>query len=57
MDENGTVASAATVVMIMNAMSMPVEIKEVYLDRPFFFMIMDEQTNLPLFMGAVNNIK
>jgi len=56
-DENGTVASAATVVMIMNAMSMPVEIKEVYLDRPFFFMIMDEQTNLPLFMGAVNNIK
>ena len=29
----------------------------VYLDRPFLYMIIDQKTNLPLFMGTITNIK
>ena len=31
-------------------------VHEVYLDRPFVFMIVDMQTNLPLFIGTVTDI-
>lgn len=53
-DEEGTEAAAATaVVMTESAMpSSPVELK---VDRPFFFLIRDEDTGTPLFFGRVLN--
>ena len=56
LDENGTKAAAVTAVtMEMCATAMPVEKKEkqVYLDRPFAFMIYDEVNDQIVFMGKV----
>lgn len=56
--EKGTRAGAATVV-IMNgegASDPPAEVKEVILDRPFVYMIIDTNANLPLFMGTVEEV-
>lgn len=57
-DELGTKAGAATVVEMLNgsaAPSEPEEKKYVILDRPFLFMIIDRETNIPLFIGTVTN--
>ncbi len=56
--EKGTQAGAATVVeMVGESAAEPVqEPKEVYLDRPFVYMIMDTVNELPIFMGAVNSV-
>ena len=53
-DERGTKAGAATAVE-MNPTSAPPpeEYKEVYLDRPFVYMIVDCVTNVPIFVGTV----
>lgn len=59
LDENGTKASAATaVIMDIATCAMPEqkEIKEVYLDRPFAFMIYDERKEQIVFVGKVVNI-
>lgn len=48
----GTRAGAATVVE-MNAESAMEDVKQVYLDRPFAYMIVDTQYNIPLFFGVV----
>jgi serpin B len=50
-DEKGTEAAAATVVMMMAA-SLPMGI-ELTIDRPFFFVIRDVPTGTILFMGRV----
>ena len=57
--EQGTQAGAATVVeMIAEGALMPgAEPKKVWLDRPFVYMIIDTQNNLPLFIGAVCEIE
>ena len=57
-DEKGTKAGAATVVEVRleSAMEMP-ESKTVRLDRPFVYMIIDCETNQPIFMGIMNHIK
>ncbi|MBQ1684551.1 MAG: serpin family protein [Clostridia bacterium] len=56
--ENGTRAGAATVVEINAESCMPPsEIREVVLDRPFVFMIMDMETNVPLFIGALTSVE
>jgi len=54
----GTKAGAATVVE-MKCESAPfyVDVKEVFLDRPFFYMIIDCENNLPIFVGTVNEIE
>ncbi|MBQ8523805.1 MAG: serpin family protein [Clostridia bacterium] len=54
----GTKAGAATVVgMMVGSAPMPIEPpKEVYLDRPFVYMIVDTETDLPIFIGAVTDI-
>lgn len=54
-DERGTKAGAVTaVIMADNAAPMEQEPpKEVYLDRPFLFMILDNQNDLPVFIGYV----
>ncbi len=52
-DEKGTKAGAVTVVAMAEGSSETMVVpKEVYLERPFFFMIVDEEFNLPLFMGV-----
>lgn len=57
MAEKGTRAAAVTaVIMDGNACAPMEEIKEVYLDRPFMYMIIDKTTNLPLFVGVVRDI-
>lgn len=57
-DEKGTKAGAATVVDIKNESAAVIEDpKTVILDRPFVFMIIDNETKLPIFMGVVDSIK
>ena len=52
--EKGTRAAAASSTATKNAgIEDP---KVVYLDRPFVYMIIDNQTNLPIFMGVVTQI-
>lgn len=52
-DERGTKAGAATVVEMKNMATAIQERIYVTLDRPFLYMIIDCETNLPLFIGAV----
>lgn len=54
-DEKGTKAGAVTAVEISTT-SAPIELKIVNLDRPFFFMIVDNEFSLPIFMGALNDV-
>ena len=54
-DEAGTKAGAVTSVdMVGN--SAPTEIKVVNLDRPFLYMIVDNQTSLPIFIGTLTSV-
>lgn len=56
-DQLGTKAGAATVVeMLAGAALDPEPPKEVYLNRPFVYMIIDTNQNLPLFIGVERNI-
>lgn len=57
-DGMGTKAGAVTVVeMPAYGAYMPEpEVKEVIVDRPFVYMILDNQTNLPIFIGCVTEI-
>lgn len=57
--EKGTQAGAATVVEMIteSAMVSQEEPKKVWLDRPFVYMIIDTQNNLPLFIGTVCEIE
>lgn len=56
-DEDGTKAAAATVVEATEAaMIEEPEYKEVYLNRPFVYMIVDCEQYLPVFIGAMNEI-
>ena len=59
LDENGTKAAAVTAVeMTCESCAEPEqrEIKEVILDRPFVYAIIDTNTGLPIFMGTVNSV-
>lgn len=55
LDEEGTRAAAATAIITNDAAAMPVEreIKEVFLDRPFAFLIYDGKAEQIVFMGKV----
>jgi len=53
-DELGTKAGAATIVTMEDgAMPPPPDPKTVRLDRPFVYAIIDNATNLPVFIGTV----
>ena len=56
--EQGTKAGAATVVEMNDegAMLMP-EPKEIYLDRPFVYMLIDCENNIPFFIGTMMNVE
>lgn len=56
--ELGTKAAAVTVVSMKNGSAEPpVDPKEVYLNRPFLYMIIDTENNIPLFIGSMKDIK
>ena len=55
-NESGTKAAAVTAAMIGGAGGMS-EMHEIILDRPFLFMILDNQTDLPIFIGTVKDIQ
>ncbi|MBQ7974631.1 MAG: serpin family protein [Clostridia bacterium] len=58
-DGKGTKAGAATVVEMKAESAMePLEPpKEVYLDRPFVYMLIDCETNLPFFIGTMMDVE
>ena len=51
-DEKGTRAAAVTGIGLGGG-AMPMQSKEVILDHPFIYMIVDNRTELPLFIGCV----
>ena len=53
-NENGTQAAAATVVEACDEACV-VDYKSVFLDRPFVYLLIDCETNLPLFLGTMLN--
>lgn len=57
--EKGTRAAGVTGIIVdgVTAALEPEPIPEVYLDRPFVFMIVDTDLNLPIFIGRVNTIE
>ncbi|WP_051437613.1 serpin family protein [Eubacterium xylanophilum] len=55
LDRNGTKAAAVTVVA-MRAASAYSDPKEVVLDRPFVYAIVNSKTGLPVFVGVVNTL-
>lgn len=59
LDKEGTEASAVTVIGMMNttAVMEKEETKRIILNRPFAFIIMDNETNTPLFIGKIVNFE
>ena len=57
-DERGTKAGAATVVEVEDECAIIVEDpKQVFLDRPFVYMLIDCETNLPFFIGTMMDVE
>ncbi len=58
-DEKGTKAGAVTVVEMMDESAAFEENPPITIDlnRPFFYMIIDQNLNLPIFMGTVTDLK
>jgi serpin B len=52
-DEKGTEAAAATIIIMMGASALMPEGVVLTIDRPFFFFIRDVPTETILFMGRV----
>ena len=55
---DGTKASAATAILMADGAIMvePEEHKEVYLERPFVYAIVDNATDMPIFIGSLENV-
>lgn len=57
-DERGTKAGASTAVEMKNESAMAEDyIRTVYLNRPFLYMIIDCESNLPVFIGTVEGME
>ena len=55
--EQGTRAGAATVVEMTKNAAVPItQPKEVYLDRPFLYFLIDTETNAPFMIGTLENL-
>ncbi len=52
-DEEGTIAAAATAVVMDMTSAGPTEQKEFFVDHPFYFIIKEKETGLFLFFGKV----
>jgi serpin B len=55
-DEKGTKAGATTAVEMMPESAPPMDIKKVYLDRPFVYMLVDCENNIPFFVGSMMDV-
>lgn len=55
-DEKGTRAGAASSFFGAKSAAPGEELKRVILDRPFFYMIIENQTGIPIFMGILNEV-
>ena len=56
-NEKGTKAAAVTMVEMNQETAMEEEEPEkIYLDRPFFYMIVDTEQNFPVFMGSLMEV-
>lgn len=53
-NEKGTEAAAATIVNMMGT-GMPMDYVTVRFDRPFVYAVVDLETNLPVFIGVMEN--
>lgn len=53
--EQGTKAGAVTMVGMKDGAA-PMEVKEVHLNRPFVYMIIDCEHNIPVFMGTMHDV-
>ena len=54
--EKGTKAGASTVVEVTDE-SAPMEVKRVFLDSPFVYMLVDCENNLPFFIGTMMDVE
>ncbi|MDR1131393.1 MAG: serpin family protein [Oscillospiraceae bacterium] len=54
-DARGTKAGAAAAVVVEASAMPPDDIKTVFLDRPFVYLLLDCETGLPLFIGTVTD--
>lgn len=54
--EQGTKAGAATIAELLCGSAAPTEPVFVYLNRPFVYMIIDTEVNLPVFIGTIANL-
>lgn len=55
-DENGTEAAAATAIIMSGACANPPKPIDLKFNRPFIYGIIDNKTNLPIFIGAINKL-
>lgn len=55
-DEKGTRAGAATAVEMVRGLAL-IEEKVVYLDRPFVYLLIDCEENVPLFIGTLMEVE
>lgn len=56
-DTEGTRAAAVTEIVANDCAAVEMlDVKEVYLDRPFLYMIIDDSTGVPVFMGTVTEM-
>lgn len=57
--EQGTVAGAVTIVEVLDCGDPDWDVVEhtITLDRPFIYLIVDNHTNLPIFMGVLNQME
>ena len=55
--EKGTKAGAVTAEVLSGSTAMPLKELEVYLDRPFMYMIIDCENNVPFFIGTVTSVE
>jgi serpin B len=56
LDEKGTRAGAATGAVMEAAAAMREPPPRVVLDRPFVYLLLDTETNIPLFIGMVDSV-
>jgi len=54
-DERGTEAGAVTVIEMADGASDIIEVKQVILNRPFIYMLLDTENCIPVFIGIMNN--
>lgn len=56
LDRYGTKAAAVTEISIKDSCAVLEEPKQVYLDRPFLYSIIDTETGIPVFIGVLNTV-